>query len=652
VDDGSTDLFTQQLLPRIDSSTIRVVRTANKGVSAARNLGIKLTTAPYLLLLDADDWLDPTYFEKAGARLDAEQGLAFVSCAQRAFGALDYVWKPHAADLIDHVSRGPLHISTMFRRTLWEAVGGFQEGLPADEEMDFWTSALALGFRGEVLDEPLLNYRVRAESMYHRLLQRETYVALRENFYEKHLKSLEPHFQELLLAKEALILEQRSHAKHLAATKVALEQEVASLRAAAKELAKSLANQNIPVIDWGDFGDREPISAYWGVDRGEPINRYYIIKFLQRHKSDICGHVLEVKDSFYTRSFGGDKVTQADVLDINPLNPVATVVADLTKADKIPSNRFDCFILTQTLNFIYDVQAALSHAMRILRPGGVLLASVSALDRISYETGPDGDYWRFTEASLRTLLAQHLPLDAFEISGFGNVAACAAYLYGLSSQEVDPKTLEVTDPWFPIGFCIRAVKPPQRDSKKRDTPLVSIVTAFYNAESFLAEAIESVLAQSYDNWELLLVDDGSKDGSTRIARQYANQHPEKIFYLEHHNHDNRGAAASRNYAIRCSKGQYVAILDADDVWFPHKLERQVVILGSEPRAAMVCGRSLYWYGWTEKPEDLQRDNAPDLGVQENRLYEPPELLKSFYPLGNGGAPCPSNILLRRNMMEK
>lgn len=449
-----------------------------------------------------------------------------------------------------------------------------------------------------------------------------------------------------------MILEQRSHAAYLATTKAALEQELAVVRAEADKIAQSLPNQDLAILDLGDPSRLEPISPYWGVERGQPINRYYIEKFLQRHKADIRGRVLEMKDSWYARRFGGDAVSRSDVLDIDPLNPLATIVADLTRADTIPSDLFECFIFTQTLNFIYDVRAALTHAFRILKPGGVLLATVSSLDRISYETGPDGDYWRFTEGSLRALLAEHLPLDAFEIAGFGNVAACTAYLYGLSSQEIGPKTLDVIDPWFPIGFSIRAVKPAKTVSTNRTRqPLVSIVTAFFNSETFLEDAIESVLSQTYSNWELLLIDDGSRDRSTSIARQYARRYPGKMFYMEHENHENRGAAASRNRGIRQSAGEYVAILDADDVWLPHKLEQQVAILDAEPRAAMVCGRSLYWHSWTGKREDLQRDKAPDLGAPPDRLYEPPELLNLLYPIGKGGAPCPSDILLRRSMME-
>jgi len=209
---------------------------------------------------------------------------------------------------------------------------------------------------------------------------------------------------------------------------------------------------------------------------------------------------------------------------------------------------------------------------------------------------------------------------------------------------------------FRIKYRIRAllrpiISRPKSLSKRSSDPLVSIVTAFFNAERFLQEAIDSVLSQGYKNWEFLLVDDGSTDGGGAIARRYAEEYPQKVYYIEHPNHENRGAAASRNVGVRRARGKYVAILDADDVWLPHKLEQQVAILEATPRAAMVCGVSLYWHSWTGKPEDRELDSVPGLGIELNRLYEPPELLTRLYPLGHGGAPCPSDILLRRNAME-
>jgi glycosyltransferase involved in cell wall biosynthesis len=135
----------------------------------------------------------------------------------------------------------------------------------------------------------------------------------------------------------------------------------------------------------------------------------------------------------------------------------------------------------------------------------------------------------------------------------------------------------------------------RRRARVSRKPLVSGIIIFLNAERFIQEAIESVFAQAYAAWELLLVDDGSTDGSTAIARRYAAQHPGRVRYLEHPGHRNHGISASRNLGIRNAKGAYIALLDADDVWLPYKLERQVAILDSQPEASMVYGSTQYWY---------------------------------------------------------
>ena len=178
-------------------------------------------------------------------------------------------------------------------------------------------------------------------------------------------------------------------------------------------------------------------------------------------------------------------------------------------------------------------------------------------------------------------------------------------------------------------------------------PLVSVVINFLNAGQFIKEAIESVLGQTYDNWELMLVDDGSTDVSTEIAQQYALKNPGKVHYVEHEGHQNWGASASRNLGSNNATGKYIAFLDADDVWLPHKLEQQVAILESHPEAVMVYGPALYWYSWTEKPEDIQRDYVPELGVQLNTQIEPPKLLSAFLQ-NEGATPFPSSILVRRS----
>jgi glycosyltransferase involved in cell wall biosynthesis len=181
-------------------------------------------------------------------------------------------------------------------------------------------------------------------------------------------------------------------------------------------------------------------------------------------------------------------------------------------------------------------------------------------------------------------------------------------------------------------------------------PMVTVIIIFLNAEAFLEEAIESVLAQTYDPWELLLVDDGSTDGSTEIARKYARLYPENMRYLDHENHANRGKSTSRNMGIRHAKGQYIAFLDADDLFLPQKLERQTAILDARPDAAMVYGPSLYWHGWTGKQEDIRRDFKGRLGVPPHTLIQPPALLTRF--LRNGEiVPCLCSLLVRRRILE-
>src|SRR5215212_9690533 len=170
-------------------------------------------------------------------------------------------------------------------------------------------------------------------------------------------------------------------------------------------------------------------------------------------------------------------------------------------------------------------------------------------------------------------------------------------------------------------------------------PLVSAIIIFLNEERFIEEAIQSVFAQSYENWELLLVDDGSSDASTQIALRYAEQYPAKVRYLEHPAHENRGMSASRNLGISYAKGEYIAFLDADDVWLEHKLKQQVAILDSHPEAGMLYGKTQYWRSWTGDPEDTRLDFVPELGIRVDTLYEPPTLLTLSHPLGS--APPPS-----------
>jgi glycosyltransferase involved in cell wall biosynthesis len=186
-----------------------------------------------------------------------------------------------------------------------------------------------------------------------------------------------------------------------------------------------------------------------------------------------------------------------------------------------------------------------------------------------------------------------------------------------------------------------------------EPPLVSVITIFLDEERFLEEAIDSVLTQTYGQWELLLVDDGSSDGSTAIAIRAARRHPGRVRYLEHPGHRNRGMSSSRNLGLAHAAGEFVALLDADDVWPATVLERQVAALSARPSVGMTYGPSRWWYGWTGEPADLQRDVVDFIdgrGVPADATYPPPTLLTQLL-LDGGCVPCPCSILLRRAVLE-
>src|SRR5690349_4394466 len=182
-------------------------------------------------------------------------------------------------------------------------------------------------------------------------------------------------------------------------------------------------------------------------------------------------------------------------------------------------------------------------------------------------------------------------------------------------------------------------------------PVVSAITIFYNGKTFIAEAIESVLAQTYPSWELLLVDDGSTDGASEIARDYAARHPERIRYLEHAGHRNRGMSASRNVGLQNSRGALVAFLDSDDVWLPEKLARQVAILDAHPDAQMTFGPTRLWYGWTGDQADAARDTLRPIHAAPDGLYRPPEMLQRFLR-GRALTPATCSILIRREALAR
>lgn len=210
------------------------------------------------------------------------------------------------------------------------------------------------------------------------------------------------------------------------------------------------------MVRWGGLRRLSPISREWGYDRGRPIDRYYIERYLGVHAQDIRGDVLEIDTDTYTRLYGGDRVQRSHVLRLSP-GPGATIVADLADGTGIPSDAFDCVILTQTLQLIFDVRGALGTVRRILKPGGILLLTVPGLSK----TKDHGWYlqWLFTSASLRRSLADVFGEAQVEVEAVGNVLAAVAFLHGFAAEELSTAELEYGDPDFEVLLLARAKKP-------------------------------------------------------------------------------------------------------------------------------------------------------------------------------------------------
>jgi SAM-dependent methyltransferase len=214
-------------------------------------------------------------------------------------------------------------------------------------------------------------------------------------------------------------------------------------------------------VRFGDLRRTTPISNDFGYGRGGPVDRHYIESFLERHQHDVRGRVLEVGDSTYTLRFGGRRVTQADVLHVVPDEPGVTFAGDLADGSFLPTDAFDCVILTQTLHLIYDFAAALRTIARVLAPGGVLLMTVpgiSNVDSTEFGWAPTWHY-SFTANSLRRMCSEAFEGFTTDLSAYGNVLAAVAFLHGLGRAELTTEELDDHHAEYSLIHAARVVKP-------------------------------------------------------------------------------------------------------------------------------------------------------------------------------------------------
>jgi SAM-dependent methyltransferase len=197
-----------------------------------------------------------------------------------------------------------------------------------------------------------------------------------------------------------------------------------------------------------------PLSYSFGFDRGTPIDRYYIELFLEKQRKSITGVCLEVTDEVYIRKYGR-KVTKADILDIDQSNQKATIIDDLRSLAKVKDNTYDCVLLTHVLGMVDDIEAAVKQAYRVLKPGGVLLATHSCLGPM---WGKDAGCWRLLPKGAKYLFGKYFDNDQVMVEPLGNVLSGQAFWVGMSLEDLTEKELSNNDDSFPVILGIKAIK--------------------------------------------------------------------------------------------------------------------------------------------------------------------------------------------------
>lgn len=489
VDDGSTD-DTSVIARRYPE--VRYIFQENRGLSAARNAGMMASRGDFLVFLDADDRLLPGALESGLNCFARNPGSGFVSGRHvrvRA-GRAGVPGRCRPLPSEDHYLaflRGNyigMHATVMYRRTALLEVGGFDISLQACEDYDVYLR-IARAHPVATHDAVVAEYRIHEANMSgDKCLMLPTVLAVlrrqrvhiaghsqRKRAYRAGLSSWRDIYGKVLFSQ---LINQASKEREGYLHKLGILLRYAPLtflRETGLFMGRRLrrvfygravrigAAPAVGQVRFGDLRRLTPISRRFGFDRGKPIDRFYIEEFLNRHAQSIRGRVLEVGDDAYTRRMGGTRVTRSDVLHVAEGNPKATIVCDLTEAKEVPSDAFDCIIMTQTLHLIYDLRAAIATLHRILKPGGVLLLTVpGTISQLERGNWCKVWHWGFTGLAIHKLMNERFEPEQVTVEVHGNVLSAMGFLHGIAAEELSTDELVTKDPQYPLLLTVYARK--------------------------------------------------------------------------------------------------------------------------------------------------------------------------------------------------
>lgn len=495
VDDGSKD-NTREVAAQFPA--VKYVYQENQGLSAARNTGAQNSEGDLLVFLDADDLLNPHALSCNVQYLQDHPAAAFVSGGyelitadgQRIELMQRTIEADHYVNLLKMNYIG-MHGTVMYRRWVFKEFA-YDVSLGACEDYDLYLK-VARKYPVVHHTEILTKYRMHGTNMSGNnslmlaqaiaVLKRQKaslQTAVEREAYKEGMTGWKNYYCDLLFVdlrtrrvkatKENLSLLRQHKTQYyfqfllmniISRRSQFLKKAPAFIPRFLNRVGLYKTYRPLPgKVQLGDLNRTTPISTDFGMDRGGAIDRYYIENFLEKHAGVIKGRVLEIGNNHYTRKFGGANVQKSDVLDVDVNNPKASFVADLSNAEAIPDNSFDCFILTQTLQYVFDLEAAMKTCYRILKPGGSLLLTVPGLAQIGKLKSEKENYlWSFTDNSVQKIVTGVFSQEHVQVKAFGNVLAATAFLYGLGLPEVKKESLDVEDSCYQVIITAAAKKP-------------------------------------------------------------------------------------------------------------------------------------------------------------------------------------------------
>ena len=484
VDDGSRD-NSAEVAARHPG--VRLLRQDNRGLAAARNAGLRASAGELVTFLDADDRLKPDALEHGLRTLREHPECAFVSGQVELTahdGSLVRAGQHRILDrdhyrLLLEANDILSHATVMYRRAVFGLVGEFDPSLAACEDYDLYLR-ITRRFPVYTHDHTVAEYRHHGANMHGdparmltaalTVMRRQRREARRSNATRQAYALGVAHWKREFGGQLVDDLRERLARRDLGReTRRRLRVLARRHPAGLRDLRRGRPRMGAPVrgrvrsgaprlghVRWGDLRRLEPIGADFGFERGTPVDRRYIEDFLERHAADVRGRVLEVADATYTRRFGGEDVIASEVIHLSRDNAEATIVGDLTAAGHIPDASFDCVIVTETLHLIYDTAAAVRTLRRVLRPGGVVLATFPGMTRTD---ASDTWCWSFTAHSARRLFGEAFGDANVEVESRGNVLTATAFLHGIAAEELADEEIDHPDPDYPLSIHVRAVCP-------------------------------------------------------------------------------------------------------------------------------------------------------------------------------------------------